>query len=290
MHFPVSAVECPLWLPPAVAFVVALIATPAGISGAFLLLPFQMSVLGFVSPAVAPTNLIYNIIGVPGGVLRYLKERRMVWPLAWIIAAGTLPGVGVGAFVRARYLVDPRYCKLFAGCVLLYLGARLLADSRRLRAASRPSDRSAVKMVCVTVRRVEFDLQGQTYTFRPATLSAVALAVGIIGGIYGVGGGAIIAPFAMTILGLPAYAVAGAALFGTLLTSIAGVGFFELTATRPDWALGFLFGLGGLAGSYCGARLQKRLPERWIRLFLGLVVTGLAVNYVTNFFLSGVRP
>lgn len=285
MHFPVSGVACPLWLPPVVAFVVALLATPAGISGAFLLLPFQMSVLGFVSPAVAPTNLIYNIVGVPGGVFRYLKERRMVWVLAWIIAAGTLPGVGVGAVIRARYLVDPRYCKLFVGCVLLYLGVRLLIDSGRLRASSRPAGAAAVKMLGASARLVEFEFQGVSYAFRPATLAGVALVVGVIGGIYGVGGGAIIAPFAMTILGLPAYAVAGAALFGTLLTSIAGVGFFELTATRPDWALGLLFGLGGLAGSYCGARMQKHLPERWIRLFLGLVVTALALNYVTNFFI-----
>ena len=50
MHFPVSGVVCPVWLPPVVAFVVALLTTPAGVSGAFLLLPFQMSVLGFVTP------------------------------------------------------------------------------------------------------------------------------------------------------------------------------------------------------------------------------------------------
>jgi len=284
VHFPVSGVECAVWLPPAVAFVVAFFATPAGISGAFLLMPFQMSVLGYVTPGVAPTNLIYNILGVPGGVVRYLREGRMVWPLAWIIAVGTLPGVGIGAVVRQRYLLDPRYCKLFVGCVLLYLGVKLLIDTFRLRSGSRPAAGAAVENMRATLRRVEFDFQGKTYSFKPATLSMVALIVGIIGGIYGVGGGAIIAPFAMTILGLPAYAVAGAALFGTLLTSIAGVGFFEALGTRPDWTLGLLFGLGGLFGSYFGARVQKYLPERWIRLFLGLLVTGLALNYVTRFF------
>ena len=72
MHFPISGVDCPIWLPPLVAFIVALATTPAGISGAFLLLPFQMSVLGFVSPAVTPTNLIYNVVAVPGGVARYI--------------------------------------------------------------------------------------------------------------------------------------------------------------------------------------------------------------------------
>ena len=57
MHFPVSGVDCPAWLPVMLAFVVALVTAPAGLSGAFLLLPFQMSVLGYISPGVTPTNL-----------------------------------------------------------------------------------------------------------------------------------------------------------------------------------------------------------------------------------------
>jgi hypothetical protein len=41
----------------------------AGISGAFLILPFQMSVLGFVTPSVSATNFLYNVVGTPGGIL-----------------------------------------------------------------------------------------------------------------------------------------------------------------------------------------------------------------------------
>ena len=52
----------------------ALLTTPAGVSGAFLLLPFQMSVLGFVAPGVTPTNLVYNIVAIPGGIYRYIQR------------------------------------------------------------------------------------------------------------------------------------------------------------------------------------------------------------------------
>jgi uncharacterized membrane protein YfcA len=253
-----------------------------------------MSVLGFVSPAVTPTNLIYNVVSVPGGVGRYIKEHRMVWPLAWAITGGTLPGVFLGAVIRIRYLLNPRYCKLFVGLVLLYLGVRLVKDAIRPRITSRVPDGTAVKTVLASARRIEFEFQGESYSFRPGILTVVALLVGVVGGIYGVGGGAMIAPFAMTILRLPAYTVAGAALLGTLITSIAGVAFFEIlgatplpagAVVRPDWALGLLLGVGGLLGSYFGARLQKHLPERWIRLFLGLLVTGLAAGYATQFFI-----
>jgi len=120
----------------------------------------------------------------------------------------------------------------------------------------------------------------------------LGLVVGLIGGIYGIGGGALIAPFLVVVVGLPLYTVAGACLLATFVTSIAGVAFFELlgftslgagAAVRPDWALGALFGIGGLFGTYLGARIQKFLPERWIRLVLGVLVTGLAFGYIGQF-------
>lgn len=54
------------------AFLLALVATPAGVSGAVLLLPIQLSVLHVPSPAVTPTNLLFNVAAVPGGLLRDL--------------------------------------------------------------------------------------------------------------------------------------------------------------------------------------------------------------------------
>src|SRR5215213_5314052 len=69
MHFPVSGVEVNPLLPLLVAFLISALTAPAGVSGAFLLLPFQVSVLGFTSPAVSPTNLVYNIFATPGGCL-----------------------------------------------------------------------------------------------------------------------------------------------------------------------------------------------------------------------------
>ena len=50
----------------AAAYAIAAVSTPAGISGAVLLLPFQVSVLGTPSPAVTPTNLLYNVVADSG--------------------------------------------------------------------------------------------------------------------------------------------------------------------------------------------------------------------------------
>ena len=84
MIFPVSGVEISPLIPLMVAFVVSFFTSMGGVSGAFLLLPFQISILGFTSPAVSPTNLVYNIVAIPSGVYRYIREGRMAWPLAWV--------------------------------------------------------------------------------------------------------------------------------------------------------------------------------------------------------------
>lgn len=281
MEFPVSGVEVSPLVPPLVAFAVSCLTASAGLSGAFLLLPFQMSVLGYVTPGVSATNLIFNLVAIPGGAYRYARERRMLWPLAGAIVAGTLPGVFIGAWVRVHYLADPRHVRLFVGLVLLYLAARLLTFGGE-EAAGPPPKSATIRVLSVSPAWIKYSFGPAVYGFRPAAMLALALGVGLAGGIYGVGGGAVIAPFAVATLRLPVHTVAGAALLGTFATSAAGVGFFHLFGARPDWLLGALFGLGGLAGTYAGARLQKHLPARWIRLFCGILVGVLGLLYVSR--------
>lgn len=305
MHFPISGVECHPLLPPLVAFAISSLVTSAGVSGAFLILPFQMSVLGFTSPAVSATNLLYNVVAIPGGVSQYIREGRMAWPIALITLTGTLPGIFIGAIIRIRYMPDGRSAKLFVGLVLLWLGHRILSEwFRRVTGRAKVTDKigpkfkgklpadAVVRTKSVSLSSVEYEFWGETFRFRTVTLFLLALVVGVVGGIYGIGGGAIIAPFVVSVMHLPIYTIAGASLFGTLITSIVGVGFFEYLsrtamadglAVRPDWLLGTLFGVGGLAGTFVGARLQKYLPELWIRLLLGLIVTGISLNYIGQF-------
>jgi hypothetical protein len=107
---------------------------------------------------------------------------------------------------------------------------------------------------------------------------------------YGIGGGAIIAPFFVAVVGLPVYTVAGAALMGTLVTSVAGVAFYNLLArfypglsVAPDWMLGMLFGAGGMFSMYLGARTQKYVPAKIIKGMLTLVILTVAGKYVVDF-------
>ena len=299
MIFPVSGVEVNPIIPFAVAFTVSFFTSMGGVSGAFLLLPYQVSFLGYTAPSVSATNQVFNIVAIPSGVYRFIKEGRMVWPLTWAVIIGTLPGVFIGAWVRIEYLPDSKNFKFFVGCILFYIGMRLVQDILKKKEGadgqktgnSKAKETFVVSITQSSLKRVQFSFDDQSFGYTPSTVLGICFLVGIAGGIYGIGGGSIVAPFFVAILGLPVYAVAGAALMGTFITSVAGVIFYQLlslvyteTSVSPDWLLGFLLGSGGFAGIYLGARCQKYVPARIIKLVLCICVMVVAAKYLVGFF------
>jgi uncharacterized protein len=243
------------WLAGAVlAFGLALVTTPVGVSGAVLLLPVQISVLGVASLAATPTNLLFNVIATPGGLARFGHEERLRGRLPGLLLAGTLPGVIVGSVVRVQWLSGASASYLIAACVLFPLGLWLILGGQRI-----PSQRRPVPN---------------------ARILGVAAVVGTVGGVYGIGGGSLLAPV-LLLWGFSAYEVAPATLLATFLTSIVGLLAFAVQGNHatPDWLLGVFLGAGGLVGSYCGARLQRRLPERSLRRLLGVLACVVAARY-----------
>ena len=254
----------------AAAFIVSAIATPAGISGTVLLLPFQVSVLGTPSPAVTPTNLLYNVVSTPGALYRYRRQHQTGGRLALILITGTLPGVIAGSVIRVELVPGPRVFDLLVVGLLLPLGVWL--------AATRPAR--------------DHNPDQSTQPDRPArripapVLIGLAALTGCAGGIYGIGGGAILSPILIG-SGRPAAEVAPAALASTCVTSLGGVLTFTLLSIRegpvaPNWPTGIALGIGGIAGGYLGARMQSRLPDALIRRTLGILAIAIAAQFLKS--------
>jgi uncharacterized protein len=243
------------------AFAIAVITTPAGVSGAVLLLPFQVSVLGTPSPSVTPTNLLYNVVACPGAMWRYWRQGQTGGRLSWLLLAGTLPGVIAGSVIRVYVLPGPVVFDFVVAAVLIPLGAWLalteVAPAHTTRQARLPS----------------------------VVIGLIAAVAGCVGGIYGIGGGSILAPI-LVADGQPPFQVAPAALSSTFLTSLAGVVAFSILSAHqhgsvaPNWPTGVALGIGGLAGGYAGARLHARMPEKIIRRLLALVVVAIGIRFL----------
>lgn len=253
-----------------------------GVSGAFLLLPFQLSVLGFTSPSVSATNHFYNVIAIPSGVYRYWRERRFYYPLTLLITLGTLPGVVIGYFLRVSFFQNVKNFKLFVGVVLLFITTKLFRDL-----LFPPKDPyfspDAPKTYTFNFCKLIFEYGGSIYRLNTLILILISFVIGIVGGIYGIGGGAVIAPILLAFYHLPPYIFAGATLFGTFLTSILGVIIYTLGGNGPDFLLGFLFGLGGAVGLYYGAKFQKKMPQKLIRLILTVILFYISLQYIYQY-------
>jgi hypothetical protein len=247
----------------AAAYIVATLATPAGVSGAVLLLPFQVSVLGTPSPAVTPTNLLYNVVATPGALFRYWRQGQTGGRLTFLLIAGTLPGVIAGSIIRVELLPGARVFDLVVAAVLAPVGLWLALTS---------PGRTGEEWSCR--REIVSPL-----------LIVLAAIVGCAGGIYGIGGGSILAPVLLGTGRRPAE-VAPAALASTFVTSVAGVLTFTILSLHqhgsvaPDWPTGLALGAGGLAGAYTGARIQSRLPDVAIRRILGVLVITIGARYL----------
>ncbi len=279
---------------PAITFIVSFFTSMGGLSGAFLLLPIQIALLGDAAPQVSATNQLYNVVGIPGGVVSYARQNKMFWLLAWLIVIGTMPGVVLGAVIRVKYLPDPVQFKFFAGFVLLYIAIRLLkgvlAKKQRAKADFNIKDVSIQEKKAASV---VFVFEGIIYKINNISLMLISFVVGIAGGIYGIGGGAILAPYIVAFYNIPVALVAGASLFATFATSIIAVLVFQALALiypaeniAPDWLLGLTFGIGGLAGMYFGARAQKYFPERIIKWILFVCLLFVSGRYLIQFFIE----
>jgi uncharacterized membrane protein YfcA len=243
-------------------FLVAVVTTPVGVSGAVFLLPVQMSLLSVPNPQLTPTNLVFNVVSGPGALLRFARRRQLDRALALQLITGSVPGVVIGALLRVYVVADPEVFRLLAVAVLVPTGLLILRP---------PAPRTL------------------DHQLRPRTVRTLALAVGTVGGIYGIGGGSLLGPMLVG-TGMAVARVAPAALASTWVTSIVGVGTYAAISSfaegpiAPDWTLGLAAGIGGLAGGWVGASVQPRIPEVALRRLLGCLALVLAAWYLAQFF------
>jgi len=281
--FPISHVKTSIIIPPLVSFIISYLCAAGGISGAFLLLPFQVSVLKFTTPSVSATNHLFNVFAIPFGVYRYWKEKRFFYPLTLIIILGTLPGVFIGYFLRISFFEELKRFKLLVGLVLFIICVRLIYEFFAVKKETKFS-KEPPKVLVFNWKSLEFTYSQETFKVNSFIITILAFVIGIIGGIYGIGGGALMAPILLAFFRLPAYVFAGATLAGTCITSVFGVIIFTLGGHQPDWLLGLLFGIGGALGLYLGAKTQKYMPQRLIRVIITLAVFFISVRYIISFF------
>jgi uncharacterized membrane protein YfcA len=290
------------------AFLIGVLFVIMGAAGGLFTAAFQISVLGTKGPlginaanTVKPTNLFLTLCSPVTGLINYFRDRRFAWPLAIFFAAGIVIGAfWLGPEYSARYLPMKAY-KFYLGIVCLFIGVKLFMESRRSAIEKKKSMKAIVQKFNQAVKEakesggviqmghVEFDkfhpigfdmkFWGETFMARPLLMLVSGVLMGMIAASFGVGGGFMFMPFMTSLMGYPMYLAVPIALAGTFATSVGGITRYTLMGYSPDWIMAICIAAGAIGGGMVGPKIQKRLPEIFLKRLLALALIIVFLKY-----------
>ena len=197
-------------------------------------------------PAVIPAAL--------AGMVTYVRRGQVDWTIArWCIYGG-VPGTVLGASLSG--LVGGRILLIASGIVLAIVGARILLPLTDARVAGR-------------ARR------------RPGVVVPAAAAIGVFTGLLANGGGFLLVPLFVVILGLTMPESAGTSLVVIAVLSIPTL-ITHWALGHIDWVVAGAFAAGAIPGAIIGSRLTGHIPAEAMRRSFGILLIVFAVYFVTR--------
>lgn len=295
------------------AFIIGVLFVIMGAAGGLFTAAFQVTVLGTKAPiginaanTIKPTNLFLTLCSPITGLLNYFKEKRFAWPVAIFFAIGIVIGAFfLGPNFSAKYLPLKAY-KFYLGIICLIIGIKLFMESlpgsiekkkamkaiiQKFNAAVKEAKSSGKAMELGKVEFekfniVKFDMRfwGETFVARPLIMLFAGALMGMIAASFGVGGGFMFMPFMTTVMGYPMYLAVPIALAGTFATSVGGIAKFTLMGYQPDWIMAAAIAAGAICGGMVGPKIQKHLPEIFLKRMLALALVIVFLNYTDALF------
>ncbi len=224
-----------------------------GAGGSILTLPILVYAMGAPVQTATGTSLAVVGLNAFAGALMHLRRRRA---LPWVglgVGASGLAGALGGAWLNQQ--VRGEIILILFACLMVLVAVGLLR--RYPVVATAP-----ISVECLTPASW-------------ARIAAVGLGVGVLTGLFGVGGGFLIVPALVLILGLPMSQAVGTSLIAIALNALWGL-LAHLSFSALDLPLTAVFVVGGMLGIVLGGRMAGRLPEHQLRLSFAVVVLAIA--------------
>ena len=215
-----------------------------GAGGSILAVPALVYAAGQPLASAIPASLLIVGVSSAAGVIPRLRAGTVRWPVALVFGAAGVPAAFAGAALGR--LVPPRFLLLGFAVLMAVVAVRMLRD---------PTD--AGTPACRT--------SGGQVNWRACLPKALAagIAVGLLTGLFGVGGGFLIVPALTLLLGLNAGEAVATSLVIIVLNSVAGLA--AHSGASLDWTTIGIFGGTAILTALAGGRLARRLPADTIR-------------------------
>jgi uncharacterized membrane protein YfcA len=255
-----------------------------GVGGGFLTTP--LLILYGIPPAVAVASSATQITGSSvSGALAYWRRGQVDVQMGGVLVAGGVLGAGLGQIVftwlQARGQIDVSISIIY----VLFLGAiGGLMLKEALNALSVQGNggvpvrrrRGHLPWITGLPGRVRFKRSGLYIS--PLAPLGLGMMVGVLTVIMGVGGGFVMVPAMLYVLGMAASVVVGTSLFQIIFVTSATTLLHATGSRSVDIVLALLLLVGGVAGAQLGVQAAQKLSPERLRLVLALVVLGVAAR------------
>jgi uncharacterized membrane protein YfcA len=241
-----------------IGLVVGLLLGALGGGGAILAVPALVYLLGQSPRAATAASLVIVIVSASTGIYGHWRAGRSHLGAGAVFAAAGIAGSVLGS--RLSGAIDPNLLLLgFAG-LMLVVAAIMFYRQRQPAPAPAPPAPQPVG-----------GGSGPPHIARQLALIApTATGIGFLTGLFGVGGGIIVVPTLLLVLGFAMPAAIGTSLVVIILNSLFALGVRLGSHVTFDWPLIAVFTVGAVAGTQLGTRIAGRADSR--RLTQGFIV------------------
>ena len=284
IYLPIAEVSVNIFVLLGLGGVVGLLSGLFGVGGGFLITPL-LFFIGIPPTVAVATGANQVVASSVSGVLAQFKRKAVDVPMGLVLLAGGLIGSGAGiwAFNRLTKIgqidlaVQLAYV-VFLGSIGLLMLQEAVRTIRRARKAGGPPrvKRHQHLWVHKLPLKLKFRASGLYISVIPPAL--VGMAVGVLAAIMGVGGGFIMVPAMIYLLGMPTKVVIGTSLFQILFVSAFTTLMHAITNQSVDVMLALMLIVGGVIGAQIGARMGARLNAEQLRILLALLVLAVALK------------
>ncbi len=284
LYLPIAEVAVNIFLLLGIGGAVGLLSGMFGVGGGFLITPLLMFI-GVPPPVAVATGANQVVASSVSGVLAHLKRKTVDFRMGSVLLVGGLVGSAAGIWLfnwlRARGQVELTVqlsYVVFLGIIgLLMLQESVRAILRQRKSPGRPERREHLM-----VHRLPFKMRFRTSGLYISIIPPLVLGalVGVLAAIMGVGGGFLMVPAMIYLLGMPTKVVVGTSLYQiTFLTAFTTL-MHAVTNSSVDVLLAVILILGGVIGAQFGTTLGARLKAEQLRILLALLVLAVAGKLV----------
>jgi uncharacterized membrane protein YfcA len=254
-----------------------------GVGGGFLTTP--LLIFYGIPPVVAVAEEATQITGASvSGLMAYVRRDAVDFRMGWVLVAGgivgSLFGIGLFRLLQAIGQIDTAigiaYVVLLGGVGLLMLNESI--GTLRAARAGRPPRRIKRHNRLVAALPLRWRFYRSGLYISPIAPFALGAVVGALTVLLGVGGGFIMIPAMIYLLGMSATAVVGTSLLQILFVTAATTLVHSTTTHAVDIVLAALLLIGGVVGAQFGARVAVRLKPEMLRFLLALLVLAVAAR------------